>query len=182
MSEFSRVSGGVRVDLSQWGWLIGLYLDDLEAVLGPKVEVPDDPLEALAASIDATPSKPSDPVRARLLPDGVLDDEQAAAEFRRFSEASLLQRKHADASALRAAAAAGVSVVDEEGARRLLGALNDVRLMLGTRLGVTEHGVLAGGEDLHAYATYQLLTALQSLLVDVLAGAQPDAPHDPLAP
>ena len=45
--------------------------------------------------------------------------------------------------------------------------------MLGTRLAVSESGVLAGGEDLHAYRTYQLLTYLQGDLVDVLSGEAP---------
>jgi hypothetical protein len=64
-------------------------------------------------------------------------------------------------------------VVDDQTARQLLGALNDLRLMLGTRLSVTESGVLAGAEDLQSYATYQLLTALQSDLVDELSGEAP---------
>ena len=53
---------------------------------------------------------------------------------------------------------------------RCSGRSNDLRLMLGTRLGVTEDGVLAGGEDLRAYQSYGLFTYLQGLLVDVLAG------------
>ena len=61
-------------------------------------------------------------------------------------------------------------MVDATGARSLLGALNDLRLMLGTRLGVTEEGMLDGGEDLQAYQSYGLFTYLQGLLVDVLAG------------
>ena len=47
------------------------------------------------------PELPVDPVRARLLPDGVLDDPAAAAEFRRFAQTTLLERKRADAAALR---------------------------------------------------------------------------------
>jgi hypothetical protein len=180
MIEFAAAAEGVRVDLRHWAWLIDLYLDDLEAVLGPETDIPDDPLEALAASIDTEVQPPSDPARGRLLPDGVLDDPEAAAEFRRFSEASLLQRKRSDARALRVAAAGGPSVLSPQEARQLLGALNDLRLMLGTRLAVTEQGVLAGGEDLHAYRSYQLFTALQSLLVDVLA--RPDALDDPASP
>lgn len=64
-------------------------------------------------------------------------------------------------------------VVDDEVSRRLLGALNDLRLMLGTRLSVTESGVLAGADDLQSYATYQLLTMLQGDLVEVLSGESP---------
>ena len=159
----------VRVDLEPWAWTLNLYLDDLETLLGPAPELPADPLDALAATMQEAPELPTDPVRARLLPDGVLDDPEAAAEFRRFAQTTLLERKRADARALRLAAAAPC-VVDATGARSLLGALNDLRLMLGTRLGVTEDGVLAGGEELRAYQSYGLFTYLQGLLVDVLAG------------
>jgi hypothetical protein len=131
--------------------------------------VPDHPLDALAAAIDDAPELPSDPVRARLLPDGVLDDPEAAAEFRRFAQTTLLARKHADAAALRTVAAQP-GVVDAGDARSLLGALNDLRLMLGTRLGVTEEGMPEGSEDLQAYQSYGLFTYLQGELVDVLAG------------
>lgn len=159
---------GVRVDLTQWAWVINIYVDDLEELLGPAPEIPSDPLDALAAAMKDAPELPSDPVRARLLPDGILDDPAAALEFRRFAQTTLLERKRSDASALRRAAATP-GVVDAAGARSLMGALNDLRLMLGTRLGVTEGGVLAGGEYLQAYQSYGLFTYLQGLLVDVLA-------------
>ena len=159
----------VHVDLSEWAWVINIYVQDLEDLLGPAPEIPSDPLDALAATMKEAPELPADPVRARLLPDGILDDPEAAAEFRRFAQTTLLERKRADAEALREAAATP-GVVDAAGARQLLGALNDLRLMVGTRLGVTEGGVLAGGEDLQAYQSYGLFTYLQGLLVDVLAG------------
>lgn len=163
--------GGIRVDLTHWRWVIDVYLDDLVDLLGPPPDVPDHPLDALAATMNDPPEQPDDPVRARLLPDGVLDDPEAAAEFRRFAQTTLLERKHADAVALRKAAERPV-VVDAAGARSLLGALNDLRLMLGTRLGVTEEGMTGGGEDLQAYQSYGLFTYLQGMLVDVLAGQQ----------
>jgi hypothetical protein len=169
---FEPDPGGVHVDLTPWTWLLRLYLDDLDGVLGPPAVIPDDPLDALAASIADSPERPTDPVRARLLPDGVLDDPEAAAEFRRFSQTTLAERKRSDAAALRRVLEEP-TVVDDGVARQLLGALNDLRLMLGTRLAVSESGVLAGGEDLHSYRTYQLLTYLQGDLVDVLSGEAP---------
>jgi hypothetical protein len=152
--------------------VIRLYLDDLDGVLGSPPDLPDDPLDALAASLEQPSDRPSDPVLARLLPDAVLDDPAAAAEFRRFTETSLLHRKRTDAAALRAALD-HAQVVDRQVARQLLGALNDLRLMLGTRLSVTEDGVLAGADDLQGYATYQLLTILQGDLVEALADPAP---------
>lgn len=170
--SFEATSDGVRVDLTPWAWLICLYLDDLDSILGSPPELPEDPLDALAASMELPAERPSDPVRARLLPDGVLDDPEAAAELRRFTETALIERKRADSAALRSVLLEA-QVVDDEVLRRLLGAFNDLRLMLGTRLSVTEDGVLAGADDLQSYATYQLLTMLQSDLVEVLSGDPP---------
>lgn len=169
MAEFTPEGDGVRVDLGHWRWVIGVYLDDLLEVLGPLPDVPDDPLDALAAAIEDAPELSADPIRARLLPDGVLDDPEAAAEFRRFTQTTLLARKHADADALRAAAVRPTAV-DAAGARSLLGALNDLRLMLGTRLGVTDEGMPGSDDHIQAYRSYQLFTLLQGELVDVLAG------------
>ena len=170
--SIEATEGGVRVDLTPWAWVIALYLDDLDAVLGTPPDLPDDPLDALAASMELPTESPSDPVLARLLPDAVLDDPAAAAELRRFTETALIERKRADSAALRAVLSEP-QVVDDEVSRRLLGALNDLRLMLGTRLSVTEAGVLAGADDLQSYATYQLLTMLQGDLVEVLSGESP---------
>jgi hypothetical protein len=171
-----RASGeGVHVDLTEWAWVIRLYLDDLDEVLGAPQQLPDDPLEALEAleaTLDVPAERPADPVRARLLPDAVLDDPQASGEFRRLTETALLERKRADAAALRGVLS-GPTIVDDAVARQLLGALNDLRLMLGTRLSVTEGGVLAGAEALQSYATYQLLTLLQGDLIEVLSEDSP---------
>jgi hypothetical protein len=52
----------------------------------------------------------------------------------------------------------------------LLGAFNDLRLMLGTRLGVTDEGIPGSDDDIQAYRSYQLFTFLQGELVDALAG------------
>ena len=169
---FEPAEHGIAVDLTDWAWVIRLYLDDLDQILGPPAELPDDPLDALAASMEQPSVRPSDPVMARLLPDAVLDDPAAAAEFRRFTQTSLMERKRKDSAALRSVLD-HPRVVDEQYARQLLGALNDLRLMLGTRLSVTEDGVLAGADDLQGYATYQLLTVHQGDLVDVLAGSAP---------
>lgn len=168
--EFAAGDDGViHVDLSHWRWVIDVYLNDLVDLLGPLPDVPDDPLDALALAIEDAPELPSDPVRARLLPDGVLDDPEAAAEFRRFAQTTLLARKHADAAALRAVAAQPATI-DAARARAVLGALNDLRLMLGTRLGVTEEGMPEGSGDVQAFQSYGLFTYLQGELVEVLAG------------
>jgi hypothetical protein len=169
---FEAAADGVHATLHPWAWRLRLYLADLQELLGPEPTVPDHPLDALAATLDEPPERPSDPVLARLLPDAVLDDPAASAEFRRFSQDTLLTRKRQDAATL-----AGLldstepqTVLDGATARSVLGALNDLRLMLGTRLAITEEGPAEEVDDLVAYSTYDLLTALQYELVEVLTG------------
>ena len=100
--------------------LLGSLLDDLLDALGT---LPDD-----------------DPVRRRLFPDGYRDDDEAAAEFRDLTEAGLRDDKAARAERCRAELPAGSGdlPLPPDAAERWLTVLNDLRLALGTRLGVTE--------------------------------------------
>lgn len=134
----------------------------------------DDPLVALVG-IDPTARTPEDPALLRLLPDAYADDETAASEFRRFTERDLREAKTRNATAVLAAlepdprqlllAAAEVDA--------WLGFLNDVRLTLGTRLGITEdnHRELASlpDDDPRAglFQVYDWLTFLQDALVQI---------------
>jgi len=83
---------------------------------------------------------PLDPALARLLPDAYRDDPDAAGEFRRFTEQSLRSAKQESARiVLETLPADGGPVkLSREQAQSWLRALNDVRLALGVRLGVTE--------------------------------------------
>lgn len=98
------------------------------------------PADALEALFTDGPSKaPEDPALARLFPDAY-DDDSAAAEFRRYTENDLRDRKRQDALAVVRTLDAGGPVLrlTPEESRRWLGALNDLRLTIGTRLEVTE--------------------------------------------
>lgn len=83
---------------------------------------------------------PDDPVLARLLPDGYRDDPAAAGEFRQYTEPDLRAGKVAAAhTVLSTLPASGGRVrLAGEDAQDWLRALNDVRLALGTMLGITE--------------------------------------------
>jgi len=83
---------------------------------------------------------PQDPALARLLPDAYRDDPDAAGEFRRFTEQSLRTAKQESARTVLDTLPAGGGPVklSREQAQCWLRALNDVRLALGVRLGVTE--------------------------------------------
>ena len=83
---------------------------------------------------------PLDPALARLLPDAYRDDPDAAGEFRRYTEQSLRSSKQEAArTVLDTLPADGGPVrLSWEQAQAWLRTLNDVRLTLGVRLGVTE--------------------------------------------
>jgi uncharacterized protein DUF2017 len=83
---------------------------------------------------------PDDPVLARLLPDGYRDDPVAAGEFRQYTEPDLRAGKVAAAQTVLSTlpASGGRVRLAGEDAQDWLRALNDVRLAMGTMLGITE--------------------------------------------
>ena len=99
-------------------------------------------LEELAAAIGASgpTSPPDDPVLARLLPDAYRDDPESAGEFRRYTEQGLRSGKVAAAQTVLDTLPAGGGRVRlrPEDAQAWLRSLNDVRLAIGTVLGITE--------------------------------------------
>jgi hypothetical protein len=97
----------------------------------------EDPLARLFAEGPSKP--PEDPALARLFPNAY-EEPGEAAEFRRFTENDLRDRKRGDALAMVRALDAGGPVIElsPEAARQWLGGLNDLRLTIGTRLEVTE--------------------------------------------
>ena len=116
---------------------------ELLELLGTGEEVSDDPLAALVGLPPGDVSPPDDPALARLFPAAYPDDDAAATEFRRYTESDLRAGKRA--AALDAAAtltpllaAGGKLVLDRDQADAWLSWLNDIRLVLGTRLAVTE--------------------------------------------
>jgi hypothetical protein len=86
------------------------------------------------------PEVPADPVLARLLPDAYQDDPEAAGEFRKYTESSLREAKKYFAQMLLETVPpkGGRVKLNADQARDWLRALNDVRLMFGVRLEVTE--------------------------------------------
>ena len=140
--------GGVRaeVDPVEVDVLVAVA-SDLLVLLGEQDEASDDPLAAMVGLSSGPLSTPEDPALARLLPDAYGDDlgdgGAAASEFRRYTEADLRAGKRANATAVLATLApldgrGGRLVLDRDEADAWLGCLNDLRLVLGTRLGVTE--------------------------------------------
>jgi hypothetical protein len=195
MTSFRRTAAGVvvtfdEVEASLLRHLVGEVSELLEAgaeapgpgpAAGPPVsggDVPDAAQLAELTGMDgSTPSRPDDPVLSRLLPDGYRDDPAAAGEFRRFTEAGLREQKRKDAAGLLAdlpGAGGGEVRLDAPTVDRWLTALNDVRLALGTRIGVVEDMPEPDPDhpEAAAYVVYLWLTELQEVLVQVAAEAE----------
>lgn len=152
--------------------LLSDLLDQLIDLVAPDPATqPDDPLAALIG-ISPDARRPSDPAMARLFPDAY-EDPDAATEFRRFTESDLRATKLANARRARATLGGpGPVQLTQDDLMAWLGALNDLRLVLGTRLEVTEETRI----DLDAlapperglYLVYDWLTYHQDHLVELL--------------
>ena len=149
-------------------------LDDLDKLLA---EAEAQTAAEAGTGSAATPRLPEDPVLARLLPDGYADDPQAAGEFRKYTESSLREAKKYFAQTLldTLPPKGGRVRLTGDQARDWLRALNDVRLMFGVRLEVTEDFeeqlAALNPEDpkVAAFEVYGWLGAVQESLVQALA-------------
>ncbi|MFD0290441.1 DUF2017 domain-containing protein [Streptomyces sp. NPDC127118] len=189
--HFEATPGGgaaVALDEVEIAILRSLAVQLLE-LIGPGDEPAEgaDPLAALFAEGPSEP--PTDPALARLFPEAYGDQDTelraASAEFRRFTENDLRARKRTDALVVVRTLDAltitgdGGAVLELTGdeCRNWLGALNDLRLTIGTRLEVS------GEDEGEAGSLYRLpdsdprkpmvmaylwLGALQETLVETL--------------
>ena len=148
--------------------------DDLDRLLAEAAEAAQ---AAEAGETAEAPRIPDDPVLARLLPDGYTGDPAAAGEFRKYTESSLREAKKYFAHTLldTLPPKGGRVRLTGDQARDWLRALNDVRLMFGVRLEVTEDFeeqlAALGPEDpkVAAFEVYGWLGAVQESLVRALA-------------
>jgi uncharacterized protein DUF2017 len=191
--QFEAIPGGgaaVALDEVEIAILRSLAVQLIE-LIGPGDEPVEgeDPLATLFAEGPSEP--PSDPVLSRLFPDAYggpevkADDEEAralSAEFRRYTETDLRARKREDAlgvirslDALTMAGDGGaVLKLGPDESLQWLGALNDLRLAIGTRLEVTDDD----GDELYRLPdsdprkpmvmAYLWLGGLQESLVETL--------------
>jgi Domain of unknown function (DUF2017) len=139
----------------------------------------DDDLAALEAMVHGPGAEQisEDPVLARLLPDGYRDDPEAAGEFRKYTEPALRDAKYQAAQEMLDTLpdAGGRIQLTQEQALSWLKALNDVRLALGVRLGVTEEFEEQWGRlkpddpQWSAFEVYAWLGAVQESLVQAMS-------------
>jgi hypothetical protein len=109
---------------------------------------------------------PADPALARLLPDGVVDVDggtagQAAGEFRALTEDAVRRAKTQDLQRAVAALQAGHVVLTEPEAVSFSRALNDVRLVLSSRLGIETED---DAEKVHEVDDWSAATDVESYM------------------
>jgi hypothetical protein len=145
--------------------------DALDKLLAEAVEAAE-----AAETAGEPPRIPDDPVLARLLPDAYQDDPAAAGEFRQYTESSLREAKKYFAHSLldTLPPSGGRVKLTGDQARDWLRALNDVRLMFGVRLEVTEDfeeqlaSLAPEDPRIAAFEVYGWLGAVQESLVRAL--------------
>ncbi|MFA7265778.1 MAG: DUF2017 domain-containing protein [Candidatus Nanopelagicales bacterium] len=168
--------------------LISSLIDELSDILRRPDELDRAEVDPLARELGLegltglAPDPPDNPIAARLLPDGYRDDDEAALEFRRYTDDSLRTTKLADAEVMKA----GLESATEDPDGRIeielaeadhwVRAINDLRLALGVELGIADapDGDATrwlGDERMEGRAMlYDFLTWWQDGLVTALMG------------
>ncbi|BEP14944.1 hypothetical protein acdb102_32550 [Acidothermaceae bacterium B102] len=133
-------------------------------------------LAGLAGLGGEVPPLSDDPALARLFP-AAYEDAEEAEEYRRFTYTELHGLKLAglEQLATQLTTMAPEIALDDKAAEVWLAAFNDIRLVIGSRIGITEDAEDFESLDpsdmrVLAYGLYVLLTSLQDSLVEALAG------------
>jgi hypothetical protein len=141
--------------------VIRLHLDAVEKeVLAHLIDELDELIDVM---------EPDDEVTQRLFPSAHRDDEQAAAQFRELTEEGLRDARRVKYGVIRAALPLSGEAIeitaDEQSA--WLTSVNDIRLALGTRLGVTEEepDIDPSSAQAQTWSLYYWLTGLQDAMV-----------------
>ena len=185
MIPWERASDTVstKIDRQESAVLRGLVTHIDEILRSRQAQAPEDELTALTGIRTGPSTAPDDPILSRLLPDfHRLDDEgtskqdrDSAAALRSLHEPELLDLKTGVAGVLLDTCPPGGGLVklSLEQADAWLSALNDVRLALGTTLGVSEEMPDDLPDDdprVPHLGVYHWLTWMQESLVTALAG------------
>lgn len=133
---FSRTTRGLTARFTpEEVQVLTRLFEDVALALEPEEDPNADPLAALVG-ISEKADVPADPAVARMLP-VASDDPEVADEYRRFTDLSLRQAKISHLKLAAMDIQAGTVHLDTEHANAWAAALNDVRLTLGSRLGIT---------------------------------------------
>jgi len=174
---FTRDDAGILLldlESQELELLTQLYAQLHELLAHDEMEVDADPLIQLM-NMNGPTSIPKDPALARLFPNAYLDDAEAASDFRRFTEPDLRRKKLACVRDVLAQLQTfeEVSSLDSNQGQNWLLSLNDLRLVLGTRIGVGEQDEEEDEPELDperdpGYFLYDYLTYLQGTLIELL--------------
>lgn len=192
MSAFARHRRSGKIIANFTGFeaeLLRSLASQLVELLRNEAAVPHEDRDPFEVMMDFTgpTTAPDDPVLARLFPTAYLDDEEAAAEFRRFTEGGLRDGKSRAAIAIidgleEAGLPADLTEdglhfdveLETEVAEVWLRALADLRLALATRLGVEEgdeekwYALPDEDPEAQAHDIYEWVGYLQETLVQSL--------------
>lgn len=159
----------LKLDDAEQGVLSQLFEQMAELLDHPEGEAGVDPL-AKMLNMSGSTQISEDPALARLFPDGYSDDEHASADFRRFTEQDLRGQKLAALATVRGTLDGwiGKSSITAQQAQDWLKAINDLRLVLGTRLEINEVSDRDHESDDPGMHLYNYLTYLQGTLIDAL--------------
>ena len=193
MADLARVTrrrgarGSVKVQLREdEAWVLTKLVDGLDELLregqAPDADVENDvSVIAGVAWPDAdSVVTPDDPALRRLLPDAYRDDADAAAEFRRYTDATLREDMLADLAVVRGSLGAIDArehlTLSEAEAESWLRALTSGRLVMASRLGIerSEDDEALEGLDpddprVALHALYRWSGALLSDLLDAMS-------------
>jgi hypothetical protein len=188
VGDFRRTRRGIRVALNPIEvTVLEHVIREVAEVIGPPPAVTDSDSWARKLGLsepnglgDAGQGwpAPADPVRSRLFPAAYPDDDEAASEFRRFTEDDLRAGKAANAGAVLDSLPerGGAIALDDDGCAAWLGALNDARLAVGTALEVDENtqnelaALPISDPRAQRLAVYLWLGELQDSLLEALNG------------
>lgn len=121
-------------------------------------------LRGLPDQLKTLLAQPDDPSLRRLFPPAYADDQAKEEEYRRLVGEDLLANRQAALDTM--AATVDATELDEGQITAWLSSLNDLRLVLGTQLDVSEDEEL-GDTPLHHI--YGYLTALEGEVIDAMA-------------
>ena len=183
MSGFARHRRSRRVIANFTGFeadLLRSLASQLVELLRNEAAVPRDDRDSFEAMMDFSgpTTEPDDPVLARLFPTAYPGDDEASAEFRRFTEAVTIIDNLEEAGLPRELDEEGLMIdveLDEPEAECWLRSFTDLRLALATRLGVEEGDEavwFAMPDDdprAQAHDIYEWVGYLQETLVEALA-------------
>jgi hypothetical protein len=168
----SELDGGITISLeAAEREVLGQLFDQMRQLLHElNAQETSDPLEAMLGMNGSTQIS-DDPALARLFPNGYSDDEHASADFRRFTEQDLRQQKIAALSDVRENLNdhENPTTVSPQQAQSWLKAVNDLRLVLGTRMEITQESYFDFDSDEPEVNLYNYLTYLQGTLIDALS-------------